>query len=93
MRWEVRLHVDESTIATLGAMARSDLLIASDSSFSYAAAALSSGVSVGMPERWRRYAPPLHRGFAHFAPARANGSVGCADVLEQWRRAHPAAGS
>ena len=84
--WEVRMHVDTDTVATFLHLARADVLIASDSSFSLAAAVLSRGIVLSMG-KWRRFPPVATAGIAHPLALRADGTLSdCAAAAAAWRQ-------
>ena len=80
------MHVDTDTVATFLHLARADVLIASDSSFSLAAAVLSRGIVLSMG-KWRRFPPVATAGIAHPLALRADGTLSdCAAAAAAWRQ-------
>ena len=87
--WELRLHLDTDTVSTLLHMAHADALVASDSSFSLAAAVLSSGLVLSM-ERWKRFTRGATAGIRFPLALASDGSFDCAEGARQWRRSRRA---
>ena len=62
--WELRMQVQADPVASLLHMAKARVLIASDSSFSLAAAVLSSGL-VLIRDGWKRFPDGARQGMLH----------------------------
>ena len=76
----------ENLRALPGYLARARVLIASDSSFSLAAAVLSHGLVLHR-DGWKRFAPAATSGMLHAVTLDDDGGLDCAAALPHWREA------
>ena len=82
--WEVRMHMDTGPIDTFLHMAKARVLIASDSSFSLAAAVLSNGLVLAR-DGWKRFPDGARRGMRHAITIGDNGDLDAAEGIRAWR--------
>ena len=81
--WEVRMHLDVDPVRSLLHMAKAQVLIASDSSFSLIAAVLSRGL-VLIRDGWRRFPQGARDGMLHAMTIRDNGAFDCGQAARRW---------
>ena len=82
-RWEVRMHLDVDPVQSILHMAKADVLIASDSSFSLVAAVLSNGLVLSRGG-WRRFAPAAREGMVQSMTVRDDGGFECEEAMRHW---------
>ena len=83
--WSVEMHLDVDPVASLLHMAKADVLIASDSSFSLIAAILSHGLVLSR-SGWKRFGKEARAGMVNPLTLSDDGGFDCADAAALWRR-------
>ena len=89
--WEVRMHLSLDPVATLLHMARASVLVASDSSFSLAAAVLSHGLVLHR-KGWKRFPAAATAGMLHPIALDDDGALDCDEAMGHWRASAAAQG-
>ncbi len=84
-QWTLRMHLQADPVASLLHMAKADVLIASDSSFSLAAAVLSSGLVLSRAG-WKRFPSGARQGMLHSLELDADGGFEPAEAMARWAR-------
>ena len=77
------MHLDVDPVRSLLHMAKAQVLIASDSSFSLIAAVLSRGL-VLIRDGWRRFPQGARDGMLHAMTIRDNGAFDCGQAARRW---------
>ena len=80
--WTLQMHLEADPVASLLHMIKADVLIASDSSFSLAAAVLSSGLVLSRAG-WKRFPRGARQGMRHAIELDADGGFEPADAIGQ----------
>lgn len=83
LRWDLRMHLEEDPVSSLLHMARADVLVASDSSFSLAAAVLSRGLVLARLG-WKRFPRGATAGMLHPLRVSDDGSIDAETAMRAW---------